>query len=99
MLDSTIGKSNRVGTLGIAGTIGGLLGVEVGLGVVISHGVGVGVGENLVRVDLGLIGGGRGVGHGGGGVHRGSHGGGDAGGQTSNDLHVYGLSIRIGLPM
>ena len=55
-LDSTIGKSNGVGALGIAGTIGGLIGAEAGLGVVISHGVGVGVGEDLISVDLGLVG-------------------------------------------
>ena len=62
VLDSTVGKSNRVGALDVAGAIGGLLGVEVGLGVVISHGVGVGVGEDLISVDLGLVGGGGGVG-------------------------------------
>ena len=55
MLDSAVRKSNRVGSLGIAGTIRGLLGVEVGLGVVISHGVGVGVGGNLIRVGLGVV--------------------------------------------
>lgn len=32
MLDSAVGKSNRVGALDIAGTIGGLLSIEVGLG-------------------------------------------------------------------
>ena len=85
-LDSTIGKSNRVGALGVAGAIGGLVGAEAGLGVVIGHGVGVGVGQDLVGVDLGLVGGGRGVGHRGRGVLGGSQGGDDAGGQTSNDL-------------
>ena len=58
MLDSAVRESNRVGSLGIAGTIGGLIGAEAGLGVVISHGVGVGVGQDLVSVDLGLVGGG-----------------------------------------
>ena len=53
-LDSTIGKSNRVGALDIAGAIRGLIGVEAGLGVVIGHGVGVGVGQDLVSIDLGL---------------------------------------------
>ena len=53
-----VGKSNGVRSLDIAGTIGSLLSVEVGLGVVISHGVGVGVGGNLIRVGLGLVGGG-----------------------------------------
>ena len=50
-----IGKSHGVRSLDIAGTIGSLLGVEVGLGVVISHGVGVGVGGNLIRVGLGVV--------------------------------------------
>ena len=100
-LDSTIGKSNRVGALDIAGAIGGLIGAEAGLGVVISHGVGVGVGEDLVSVDLslvgggvvsggGVIGGGRGV-HGARGVSRAGQGGGDAGGKTSKDLKSIGM--------
>ena len=55
VLDSAIGKSDGVRSLDIAGTIGSLLGVEVGLGVVISHGVGVGVGGNLIRVGLGVV--------------------------------------------
>ena len=55
-LDSTVGKSYRVGALDIAGSIGSLLSVEGGLGVVISDGVGVGVGEDLVSVDLSLVG-------------------------------------------
>ena len=58
VLDSTVGKSYRVGALDIAGSIGSLLSVEGGLGVVISHGVGVGVGEDLVSVDLSRVGGG-----------------------------------------
>ena len=70
VLNSTVGKSNRVGALDVAGAIGGLLGVEVGLGVVIGNGVGVGVGEDLISVDLGLVGRG-GVISGGGGVGRG----------------------------
>jgi len=77
VLDSAIGKSNGVSTLDIAGTIGGLLGVEVGLGVVISHGVGEGVGGNLIRVSLSLVSGGWGIGGGGldnnGGVDSVSH--------------------------
>ena len=75
VLDSAIGKSHGVSTLDVAGTIGGLLGVEVGLGVVISHGVGEGVGGDLVRVSLGLVGGGGGVS--GSGLH--DHGGDDGG--------------------
>ena len=75
MLDTSIGKSNRVRSGDVAGTIGLLLSVEVGLGVVISDGVGEGVGGNLIGVGLGLVGGGRGVVSGsgvsndGGGVH------------------------------
>ena len=61
MLDSAVRKGNRVGSLGIAGTIRGLLSVEVGLGVVISNSVGVGVGGDLIGVDLSLVGGGRGM--------------------------------------
>merc|ERR1719264_2299026 len=71
MLDSAVRESNRVGSLGIAGTIGGLLSVEVGLGVVISDGVGEGVGGNLIRVNLGLVGGGSVVGRGRGVISRG----------------------------
>ena len=72
MLDSAVRESNRVGSLGIAGTIGGLLGVEVGLGVVISNSVGVGVRGNLIGVNLSLVGGGSVVGRGGGMVSGGS---------------------------
>ena len=82
MLDSAVGKSNRVGALGIAGTIGGLLSIEVGLGVVISHSVGEGVGRDLIGVFLGLVSGGglvsnRGRGISGGSLH--NHGGNDGG--------------------
>jgi len=56
VLDSAIGKSDGVRSLDIAGTIGDLLTVEVGLGVVVSDGVGEGVGGNLIGVLLGLVG-------------------------------------------
>ena len=52
VLDSAIGKSNGVRSLSGSSTIGGLLSVEVGLGVVISNSVGVGVGGNLIGVGL-----------------------------------------------
>ena len=55
MLDTSIGKSNGVGSGHVAGTIGLLLGVEVGLGVVISNGVCEGVGRDLISVLLGLV--------------------------------------------
>ena len=64
VLDSAIGKSDGVSTLDVAGTIGSLLSVEVGLGVVISDGVGEGVGGDLIGVGLGLVGGSWGVGGG-----------------------------------
>ena len=74
VLDSAVGKSHGVSTLDITGTIGSLLSVEVGLGVVIGNGVGEGVGGNLIGVLLGLVGGGGGVS--GGGLH--NHGGVDS---------------------
>ena len=90
-LDSAIGKSNGVRSLSISGTIGGFLGVEVGLGVVISNGVGVCVGGNLIRVDLSLVDWGSlvgnwSIGNWGWSVSRASHGGSNTGGQTSEDL-------------
>jgi len=54
VLDSAIGKSNGVRSGNVAGTIGLLLGVEVRLGVVIGNSVGVGVGRNLIGVNLSL---------------------------------------------
>ena len=53
VLDSAIRKGNRVGALSVTGTIAALSGVEVGVGVVVSDGVVVSVGGDLVRVDLG----------------------------------------------
>merc|ERR1719444_717900 len=58
VLDSAVRKGNRVRSGNVGGTIGLLLSVEVGLGVVISDGIGEGVGGNLIRVGLGLVGGG-----------------------------------------
>merc|ERR1712209_103202 len=55
VLDSAIGKSNRVRSLDIAGSIRGLLSVEGSLGVVISNSVGVGVGGDLIRVGLSMV--------------------------------------------
>jgi len=56
VLDSAIGKSNGVRSGNIAGTIGLLLALEVGLGVVISNGICEGVGRNLIGVFLGFVG-------------------------------------------
>merc|ERR1719245_1837989 len=61
VLDSAVRKGNRVRSGDVAGTIGLLLSVEVGLGVVISDGIGEGVGGDLIRVDLSLVSRGRGV--------------------------------------
>jgi len=60
-LDSAIGKSNSVRSLSGSSTIRGLLSVEVGLGVVISNSVGVGVGGDLISVFLSLVSRGRGM--------------------------------------
>jgi len=57
LLDPAVGESHSVGSLDIAGTIGGFLSIEVRLGVVVSNSVGVGVGGNLIGVLLGLVGG------------------------------------------
>ena len=70
VLDPAVGKGNRVGALSVAGTVAALSGVEVGVGVVVSDSVVVGVGRDLVGVHLG-----NGVGNGVGnsvGDHRGS---------------------------
>merc|ERR1712119_136794 len=53
VLDPAVGKGNRVGTLSVAGTVAALSGVEVGVGVVVSDSVVVGVGGDLVGVHLG----------------------------------------------
>ena len=91
MLDTSIGKSNGVRAGNVGGTIGLLLSVEVGLGVVISNGIGVCVGGNLIRVDLSLVDWGSlvgnwSIGNWGWSVSRASHGGSNTGGQTSEDL-------------
>merc|ERR1719510_2805219 len=52
VLDPAVGKGNRVGALSVTGTIAGLSGVEVGVGVVVSDGVVVGVGGDLIGVHL-----------------------------------------------
>jgi len=56
VLDPAVGKSHGVGSLDVAGSIGGLLTVEVGLGVIVSDGVGEAVGGDLIGVHLGLVG-------------------------------------------
>merc|ERR1719147_682820 len=50
MLDPAVRKSYRVRTLGIASSVTGLGSIEVRVGVVVSHGVVVCVGGDLVRV-------------------------------------------------
>ena len=71
VLDSAVREGNRVRSGDVGGTIGLLLSVEVGLGVVISDGIGEGVGGNLIGVGLSLVGGGSVVSGGGGVVGRG----------------------------
>merc|ERR1719507_1406089 len=63
VLDPAVGKSNGVRTLTLAGAIVGLSSVEVGVGVVVSDGVLVGVGGDLIGVhlDRGSVVGGGGV--------------------------------------
>jgi len=55
MLGTAIRKSNRVRSLGIASTITCLSSLEVGVGVVISYSIGVGVGGDLIRVGRGSM--------------------------------------------
>merc|ERR1719370_1531810 len=52
VLDPSIGKVDRVVSLPGSSAIVGLLGVKTGSTVVVSHGILVGVGGDLVRVDL-----------------------------------------------
>ena len=56
VLDPAVGKGNRVRALSVAGTVAALGGVEVGVGVVVSDGVVVSVGGDLVRVDFHCVG-------------------------------------------
>merc|ERR1719435_79438 len=56
MLGTAIRKSNRVRSLGIASTISSLGSVEVGVGIIISYSIGVGVGRWLIWVGRGVIG-------------------------------------------
>ena len=58
VLDSAIGKSDGVRSSNVGGSIRLLLSVEGSLRVVISHGVGVGVGGDLIGVGLSLVSGG-----------------------------------------
>merc|ERR1719180_51972 len=52
VLDPSVRQVDRVVSLPGSGAIVGLLGVETGSRVVVSHGILVGVGGDLVRVDL-----------------------------------------------
>merc|ERR1712090_95455 len=78
MLGAAVREVDIVRTLGIASPVTGLGSIEVGAGVVVSDGIVVCVGGDLVRVDLGSMVSRGGVGHnrgvvGRGGVnHRGS---------------------------
>merc|ERR1712025_52409 len=52
VLDPAVGKGNGVRALSVAGTVAALASVEVGVGVVVSDGVVVGVGGDLIGVHL-----------------------------------------------
>jgi len=52
VLDAAVRESHGVGTLGVTCPITGLRSIEVRVGVVVSHSILVGVGGDLVRVDL-----------------------------------------------
>merc|ERR1719464_1264287 len=104
VLDSAVRESNRVGSGDVGGTIGLLLSVEVGLGVVISDGEGEG--GNLIGVGLGLVGGGSVVGRGGGvisggGVHsmvdRGHNHGGVVDGVVSHGVDGVSQDVGVGV--
>ena len=94
VLDTAVREGNGVGAGNVGGTIGLLGGVEVGLGVVISHGVGEGVGGDLIGVLLGLVGGGGGVVGGGGVDGVGNNGGVDSVGNHGGVVH--GVSHGVG---
>ena len=111
VLDSAVRKGNRVGSGDVAGTIGLLLSVEVGLGVVISNSVGEGVGGDLIGVDLSLVGRGRGVvsgggvnsvvdrGHNHGGVHSVVDGGHNHGGVDGVVSHGVDSMVSVVTPI
>ena len=85
-LGAAIGKSDGVGSSNNTVTVVVLLLVEGSLGVVISHGVGEGVGGDLVRVGLGVVGWSRLVSNWSWGVHRGSRGSNSQTGGDDEDL-------------
>ncbi len=96
VLGPAVGESNRVAAGDSAGGIGGLGGTELGLGVVISNTVFIGIGGGLLlSVDGGGVAvGGGGVGNHGGGVNDGSgvHGVGDGSvDSVSNDGSVHSV--------
>jgi len=65
VLDASVRESHGVGTLGVTCAVTGLGSIEVRVGVVVSNGVLVGVGRDLVRVDLSMVGRGSMSNHGG----------------------------------
>ena len=64
MLGPAVGEVDGVGALGISLTVAGLGSVEVGVGIVVSYGVLVGVGQNLISIGLSVVGSGCVVGRG-----------------------------------
>ena len=95
VLDSSIGQSHGVRPGHVAGTIGLLLTLEVGLGVVVSHGVGEGVGGDLIGVLLGLVGRGGLVSDGGGSISWGG-GGMDSMGNWVDSMVGNGVNGVVG---
>ena len=60
MLDTAVRKSHRVGSIHSAGTVTSLFCVEVGICVIISNSVFIGVGRDFVRIGLLVVARGRG---------------------------------------
>ena len=98
VLGPAVGKGNGVRSLDNTGAIVGLSGVEGSLGVVVGDGVGVGVGGDLIRVNLSSVGGATvGGGSVGNGVHnRGMDGVGNGVVDSVGDGVVHSMGHRVG---
>ena len=87
VLDPSVGQVDGVVSLPGSGAIVRLLSVKAGSRVVVSHGILIGVGGDLVRVGLGVVGWSRLVSNWSRGVHRGSRGSGSQTGGDDEDLN------------
>ena len=87
VLDTAVRKVDRVASLPGSGAIVRLLGIKTRSRVVVSHGILIGVGGDLVRVGLGVVGWSRLVSNWSRGVHRGSRGSGSQTGGDDEDLN------------